>query len=215
MIRPTALALLLALPPVVSGCQGAYFSALESFGVHKRDVLVDRVEGARDAQSEAKAAFVSTLEAFRAVQDFDGGELEELYDDLNARYSTCASRASAVDSRIDGVESVSQALFDEWESELGEIGDAGLRAASREQLESTRARYEGLVAAMRRAEERMQPVLGAFKDRVLFLKHNLNAQAIASLEGTLSEIELDVDALIGEMEAAIAEADAFIESMAG
>lgn len=213
MIRPAALVLLLAVPPVLSGCQGAYFSALESFGVHKRDVLVDRVEGARDAQADAKEAFVTTLDAFRAVQDFDGGSLEDLYDDLNGRYSSCAKRVADVAGRIAGVESVSKALFDEWQSELGEIGDEGLRAASREQLDLTRERYEGLVAAMRRAEERMQPVLGAFKDRVLFLKHNLNAQAIASLEGTLDQIELDVDSLIGEMEAAIAEADAFIDSM--
>ena len=34
----------------------------------------------------------------------------------------------------------------------------------------------------------MEPVLTKFKNRVLFIKHNLNAQAIASLKGT--EIEL-------------------------
>jgi hypothetical protein len=66
---------------------------------------------------------------------------------------------------------------------------------------------------MRAAESRMQPVLTAFKDRVLFLKHDLNAQAIASLAGTLGEIEIDVDQLIGEMESAIAEADALIATI--
>ena len=30
----------------------------------------------------------------------------------------------------------------------------------------------------------MKPVLAAFHDQVLVLKHNLNARAIASLEGT-------------------------------
>lgn len=212
MLRPTTAVLCLALL-VVTGCRGAYFSALEAFGVHKREVLVDRVEDARDAQSDAKESFATTLEAFRSVQDFDGGSLETLYDDLNARYSRCASRVRAVDARIDGVESVSEALFDEWADEIEQIGDPSLSAASEAQLAATQEQYEGLVTAMRRAEERMQPVLGAFKDRVLFLKHNLNAQAVASLEGTLGAIEIDVGELIGAMEAAIAEADAFIASM--
>jgi hypothetical protein len=48
---------------------------------------------------------------------------------------------------------------------------------------------------------------------VLFLKHNLNAQAIASLEGNLATMQTDVTALIAEMEASINEADAFVAGM--
>ena len=68
--------------------------------------------------------------------------------------------------------------------------------------------------AMRRAEQKMAPVLTAFKDQVLYLKHNLNAQAIASLQSELSSIESDVVQLIREMEASIREADTFISAMA-
>jgi hypothetical protein len=59
----------------------------------------------------------------------------------------------------------------------------------------------------------MNPVLAAFKDQVLFLKHNLNAQAIASLGSTATQIEGDVARLIKEMEASIGEADDFIKQM--
>jgi hypothetical protein len=59
----------------------------------------------------------------------------------------------------------------------------------------------------------MEPVLSVFRDHVLFLKHNLNAQAIASLRGDLAEVEADVGALIREMEAAIAESEAFLARM--
>jgi nitrogen fixation-related uncharacterized protein len=31
------------------GCSKAYYGAMEKVGIHKRDILVDRVEGARDA----------------------------------------------------------------------------------------------------------------------------------------------------------------------
>ena len=57
------------------------------------------------------------------------------------------------------------------------------------------------------------PVLTAFADQVLFLKHNLNAQALASLQDELIAIETDIAGLIREMEVSIAEANAFIEAM--
>jgi hypothetical protein len=59
----------------------------------------------------------------------------------------------------------------------------------------------------------MQPVLRAFHGKVLFLKHNLNAKAIASLKKDALEIDGDVGALVKDLEASIAEADAFIASM--
>jgi hypothetical protein len=60
----------------------------------------------------------------------------------------------------------------------------------------------------------MGPVLSAFLDQVLFLKHNLNARAIASLERSVEEIESDVAQLIGDIDISIKEAEAFLHSMA-
>ena len=66
---------------------------------------------------------------------------------------------------------------------------------------------------MKKASSSMDPVLTAFKDRVLFLKHNLNAQAIASLSKTVVAIQGDVSKLIDAMQASIAEADEFLGAM--
>jgi hypothetical protein len=38
-----------------------------------------------------------------------------------------------------------------------------------------------MLTSMRRAEKSVAPVLSIFQDNVLFLNHNLNAQAISSL----------------------------------
>lgn len=198
-----------------AACRSAYYGTLEAFGVHKRDVLVDRVEEGRDAQEAAKEQFQSALEAFRAVEDFDGGALEQLYTKLQREYDESERKVAAVEGRIESIENVAGDLFAEWEGELQEIGSDDLRRRSRETLDRTKERYEGLIAAMKRAESKMEPVLGVFRDHVLFLKHNLNAQAIASLEGSLASIESDVGNLIREMETSIAEADAFIETIEG
>jgi hypothetical protein len=196
------------------GCQDAYYKTMEKFGYHKREILVDRVEDGRNAQQEAKEQFKSALEKFSAVVNFRGGELEEKYEELKAELENSESKAKAVRENITDIEDVAEALFEEWESELGQYSNDKLRRASEQKLDETRQRYSRLIGAMKRAEVKIQPVLSAFRDQVLFLKHNLNAQAVASLHDELASVEADTASLIKEMEASIAEADAFIQAMA-
>lgn len=203
----------LALAAALAGCSTAYYETMETFGVEKRDILVDRVGDARDSQEDASEQFASALDQFRATVDFDGGDLEKTYDRLNDEYERSVDRAEAVRRRIDDVERVAGDLFEEWEAELDEYSNEKLRAESRAMLSDTRTRYQQLMSAMRRAEATMDPVLEAFQDQVLVLKHNLNARAIGSLRGELASIERDTERLVSEMQQSIAEADAFIASM--
>ncbi|MEE4298242.1 MAG: DUF2959 domain-containing protein [Pseudomonadales bacterium] len=206
-------ALLLCCVVLLAACESAYYDAMEQFGIPKREILVDRVEAARDSQEEAKEQFASALEQFASVVEYDGGDLEEVYSRLNREFERSEDRAEDVRERIEAVESVSEALFDEWAEEIGEYSSDSLRRSSERQLRDTRRRYDGLVASMWRAEGRIAPVLDAFRDQVLYLKHNLNARAIAALQSELSNIEGDVALLLREMEQAIAESDAFISEM--
>ena len=189
------------------------YSALETLGIEKRDVLVRRVSEARDAQTSAKEQFTSALDRFRSVVKVDGGDLERAYDRLNADYERSTARAQEVRERIDAVEQVANDLFEEWEDELDQYSNASLRNNSRRLLNDTRRRYATLLSAMRRAERSMDPVLETFQDQVLALKHNLNAQAIGSLRNELGAIEKQTTALLRDMERAIAEANEFIEAL--
>ncbi len=206
-------ALVILLTCALGACRSVTYRALETFGIEKRDILVDRVERAREAQTEARDQFVSALDRFRALVDVDAGELESTYDALAAELRRSEQRAQAVRSRIDAVEIVAEDLFDEWAAEIDDYSDASLRRDSERLLSETRRRYTTLMRAMRRAEEAMAPVLETFEDQVLFLKHNLNARAIGSLRGELASIERQTSSLIGDMERAIAEADRFIASL--
>jgi hypothetical protein len=197
----------------LGGCKSVYYGTMERLGYHKRDLLVDRVQDARDAQEQAKEQFASALEQFSAVVGFEGGELEETYKRLNAAFERSEDRAEAVHERIDEVEEVATALFREWEAELEDYTNDRLRRLSRQKLEQTQVRYATLIRAMRQAESKIDPVLAAFQDQVLFLKHNLNAQAVASLEDELVTVRTDVASLIEAMEASITEANDFIEAM--
>jgi len=197
----------------LTGCQTAYYGTMEKFGIHKRDILVDRIEVARDEQEEAKEQFRSALEQFSEVFNFDGGDLEKEYNRLNDALSRSEAKAKSVNDSIDKVEDVAKALFKEWEQELTQYNNAEFKRESERQLSETKTRYTQVIGAMRRAESKIEPVLVPFRDQVLFLKHNLNARAIASLQNELESIESDVAALIREMEQSINEANAFIQSM--
>lgn len=207
------LTLCLALLGTFTACKSAYYGTMKTFGYEKRDILVDRVEDARDEQEQAKAQFTSALDQFKAVIDFKGDDLEAMYKELDSGYKKSKRAASDVGDKIDSVESVAKALFEEWEEELNAYNSEELRAISAKRLDETRSRYEQLIGAMERAEATIPPVLSAMQDQVLFLKHNLNAQAIASIQGTAEGIQKDIQSLIDEMQKSIDEANAFINQM--
>lgn len=198
---------------VIAGCSSTSIAVRERLGTPKREQLVDRVDETRDAQVAAKEQFATTLDELKSLSGFDGGELESAYARLKKQHDRSKDRAERVSGKIKSVDRVARALFTEWEAELKEYSTDSLRRASEQQLNDTRDRYEDVIVAMRRAESKMGPVLAAFNDQVLFLKHNLNARAIASLGGTLVELEGEISALIADMEASIDAANAFIDQM--
>jgi hypothetical protein len=204
-----ALALLAA-----AGCRSdTYYKTLEVFGKHKRELLLERVEDGRDSQDESKQEFRDALEEFSAITGFKGSDLETFYKRLSGALTECEEQAEDVSERIDAIEAVAEDLFDEWERELAQYSSADLRRSSQKKLRDTREHYERMIKAMKRAEGKMEPVLEAFRDQVLFIKHNLNAQAIASLEDDVADLEDDVEKLLAEMSASIDEANEFIDAM--
>ena len=175
--------------------------------------FVDRIEESLEGQKEGQAQFESALEQFKATVDFDGGGLEKAYNLFNDEYEESEEAANAISEHISAVESVADALFEEWSDELDLYTSRSLRRASERQYKSTQKKYQRLLASMRRVEESMQPVLATMRDNVLFLKHNLNARAIDTLKGELGSINRDVSKLVKNMQRSIAEAEAFISTL--
>jgi hypothetical protein len=197
----------------LTGCDSLYYKTMKRFGLEKRDILVKRVREARKSQQEAKEEFRTALERFKSVVDVPGGSLEDKYTSLNKELERSESKARDVHDRIDAVRDVSKDLFKEWQKELDQYSDRRLRAESERQLRETRQLADNLIASMQRAEARIEPVLRPLRDRVLLLKHNLNARAVGALSNELVSVRGNVDALVGDLERAIADADAFITAM--
>jgi len=202
-----------ALLATLCGCSTIYYGTLEKFGQEKRDILVKRVGKARDAQQETQTTFKDALEQFGATVAYAGGDLQKQYDQLSAELARCESRAADVHARIADVERVARDLFREWAAETKQYQNAQYRRDSEAKLRDTQRNCDRMLDAMRNAESKIEPVLAVFRDQVLYLKHNLNAKALAALQDESARIEMDVNALIQDLSASIAEADRFIQTM--
>ena len=187
-----------------------YYDARESIGDHKRSIVVYQVEKACVSLEETKNEFENALERFKSLVSVNPTSLEHCYHQLNRQYQFCRSKSESVSNRIRAIEEVSDALFAEWEGELKEYTNRALRNSSKQQLKIARQNYTRLIKAMHTAEAKIQPVLSAFKDQVLYLKHNLNSQAIAALQHEFIVIGIDIAQLIRAMELTIAEASQFV-----
>ena len=198
---------------LLGGCATTYYDAMERAGIHKRDILIDRIKDTRDSQVDAQKEFRSALEQFASVIRLEDTDLKRMYEKLNTEYEECRKAAKTVSSRIDRVESVADALFHEWKEELRQYTRSDLRETSRQRMEETRTRYREMLAGMHRAEKSMEPVLAIFSDNVLFLKHNLNAQAIASLKIEFSILRGQIDGLVKRMNESIVVSERFIAEM--
>lgn len=195
-----------------SGCRSTYYSMWETLGKEKRHLLRDEVENAREDQAKASEEFKDALTRIKELTGFRGGELENVYLQLKDDYEDCERRASIIDERIGNVEQIAADLFVEWEAEIGQMTNATFRSNSRQSLTQTRERYNQLHRAMVQARSRMDPVLSRLNDYVLYLKHNLNAQAVGALGSEMGRIEADVDMLVRDIERSIEAADTFLKT---
>ena len=197
----------------LSGCQSAYFAAMDKAGIPKRQMLSGRVEDARDAQKDTSKHLSNAMESYRRVVHFDGGDLEKRYDALNDEYLASVKSADAIHQRIALVEDVADALFDEWNDEFDQYTSQALRAASAKELDRTKTEYRELLVTMKASESRIPPVLNVLHDQVLFLKHNLNAQAIGTLKGESGNLQNSVYDLLKDMQRSIDSSDAFVRHL--
>jgi hypothetical protein len=205
---------LVVLTLLMAGCTSTYYKAMQTLGKEKRDILVSRIKDAKKDQDKTKQQLQTTMESFQALTGFQGGSLERSYKRLNSDYESADAQASKLHEKIQSIDQVSSDLFKEWQGEIAAMGNAKLKAQDTAMLRNAKTRQATYMRAMRRTEDQIAPVLKAFRDQVLFLKHNLNSRAIGSLKGTTVTLQGDVAELVQSIDASSQEADKLISSLA-
>lgn len=205
---------LLVFAVLLSGCTSAYYKTMRTLGKEKRDILVSRVKDAKKDQDQTKQKLKTTMESFQELTGFQGGSLETSYKRLNNDFESANDQAVKLHNKVESIDQVSNDLFREWQGEIAEISNPKLKSQSTTMLRDARVRQAAYLRAMHKTESQITPVLAAFHDQVLFLKHNLNSRAIGSLKGTSASLQSDVADLIQSIDASSAEADKLINTLA-
>jgi Protein of unknown function (DUF2959) len=211
--RRIAVVLCLFATLASTGCQTTYYKAMRTLGKEKRDILVSRIKDAKKDQQQTSDQIKTTMESFQALTGFKGGSLEKSYNRLNSEYEKSNGQANKLHDRIQSIDQVSQDLFKEWQGEITQMDNRKLKTQSAGMLRDARIRQAAYLRSMHKTEDQMTPVLHAFHDQVLFLKHNLNARAIGSLKNTSASIQDDVTVLLASMDSSMQEADKLIASL--
>ncbi len=208
------IAAIMVLGILAAGCQTMYQATMEKFfGVEKRQFLEDAVVAVRNDQKKAQEEFKDAMTQLKELYAFDGGHLEGMYNKLKKSYEDSENQATNVSNRIENMHRIAGAMFAEWQQETREYQNPTFAANSKRQLNETKQRYNKLVESVKNSEKAMVPVLRQLKDHVLYLKHNLNAQAIGSLKVEASNIQSQIQEVIQHMNASINEANAFIQAL--
>jgi predicted nucleic acid-binding Zn-ribbon protein len=205
---------LLVFAVLLSGCTSAYYKTMRTLGKEKRDILVSRVKDAKKDQDQTKQKLKTTMESFQELTGFQGGSLETSYKRLNNDFESANDQAVKLHNKVESIDQVSNDLFREWQGEIAEISNPKLKSQSTTMLRDARVRQAAYLRAMHKTESQITPVLAAFHDQVLFLKHNLNSRAIGSLKGTSASLQSDVADLIQSIDVSSAEADKLINTLA-
>ena len=214
MLRRTVFIPLIVLILLFTGCKSTYYKTMRTLGKEKRDILVSRIKDAKKDQDQTKKQLQTTMESFQALTGFKGGSLEKSYKRLNSDYESAASQAGKLHDKIQSIDQVSNDLFKEWQGEINDMDNVKLKSQDLVMLRNAKTRQATYMRAMRSTEDQIAPVLKAFQDQVLFLKHNLNSRAIGSLKTTSAVLQSDVAGLIKSIDASSQEADKLITSLA-
>lgn len=199
--------------PIKKAVNKAKYSAYEMVGVEKRDLFKKEVSNVKDDQEETGESFKDALKKLKEIYAFDGGDLEDKHEDLNESYINAKEKSQNVKNRIEKLNTVATDLFAEWEGEILEISSSDLQKQSREKLVETKKKYNQLYKQLKASESKVAPVLTKLKDQVLFLKHNLNAKAIAGLKVESGKIQSEIKGLIDEMNESNRKAEEFIKTL--
>ena len=194
-----------------TSCTTIYYEAWEKLGKQKRDLLKDNIKNAQDDQQDVSKELKDALTHLKEAYGLKETKLERTYNKIKDNYDTAEKNDQNLKKRIEKVQEIAADLFSEWQKEIGQMHEESYRKDSQQKLEKTKDRYKIMYASLHKSEKSVHPILDQLHDQVLYLKHNLNAQALGSLKNEMGQIEQNIEKLLHDMKKSIEESNNFIK----
>ena len=181
-------------------------------GVKQIEALVKASGNTVEAISQTKLQLTKTIDVYNALMADDAKDRKKLYRDLQKEMESTQKRRAEIITRVGAMAADADTLFKSWEVSAAAIESQSLRARSEERLKKTKANYAEIGAAGRKAAELYEPVMKTLADKVRYLGHDLNAEAVASLKPDAEKLNKDVEKLGKAIDDTIATTNANINA---
>ena len=133
------------------------------------------------AIAETKVQIGKTLAVYNSLGD-EGKDRRKLYKNLMKEMDNCDKRVEGVRKRTAEMNGAASMYFEERGKSVESIGSEDLRARGQARLEESKAEYAHILELGQAAGGDYQGFMAKLRDQVLFLGHDLNPDALASLD---------------------------------
>ena len=182
-------------------------------GVKQTEKLVSKANDTVGSIRAAKQQIKDTLVAYNLLVGNKVEDPKKTYKDLQKGIENTDKKVADVDQKVAAMQKEADLLFADWASNLASISSEELRKRSEERLNETRERYNGILAAGDKAGKVFNPFIASLKDQVVYLGHDLNPSALASLKPDADKLNKEAEVLFKKIDETVDEASGYITSL--
>ncbi len=182
-------------------------------GVRQTERLAKKADAMIEEVEKAQAQVRSALTAQRNLVFGAAADLRKPYRALDKEIGRTEKRSEAVRRSADAAKIESTDYFRSWAGSLPLIEDDDLRGRSEERLRDSRARFDGIVEAGRRAAAAYEPFSRRLRDQWNYLGHDLNPSGIESLRPDAQKLAEEGDRLLAEIDDSLRQAREYVASI--
>lgn len=171
---------------------------------------VEKVEGELDASKASMLAAVQALQKVTAP-DFEGDAVKA-HDELVDVIESSEDQANDLRKSIEKMQAAAEPVFDQWTKDLEAFSNPEMRQRSQVRLAASRERYDAVVAAVEPVLVEYEAINETLRDHILFLSHDLNPEAMATIQEDVKKVAKEASDLDGVFNSGRAAARAYVES---
>jgi hypothetical protein len=181
--------------------------AQQDAGVKQVEQLVKKSGSTVQAIAETKLQLQKTMDVYNSLMSTDEKNMKGNYKKLQQEMDATAKKRADIKLRADEMNAEAQTLFKSWGDSAAAIQSADLRQRSQERLDKTKASFAEIGTVGQKAVDLYDPFMKALQDQVTYLGHDLNTQAVQSLQADAAKMNEKAQTLMKSIDDTISVAN--------
>ena len=202
----------LVVLPLLGAAGCGVFSGPDT-GLSGVDDLLGWIERVHVESEMAKERSHAAIDALRTIAATNfAGEPLAAYNELTQTIDRSLTQANALRTAVQSMKDTAEPVFERWSNDLLAFTSAQMRQRSQARLESTRARYRSILAAVEPAVSSYDAFNNGLRDVQLFLGNDFNQQSVTEIRDDVRGLTTLTGELDRRFDASLLAAQDYIDS---